>query len=58
MRFAKLCLAPLVALIAAPFALAAKGFAGSNLYYAAGLSAADRTTLLKYVCRGCACARC
>jgi hypothetical protein len=27
----------------------AKSFAGSNLYYAAGLSAADRTTLLKYV---------
>ncbi|GJE87868.1 glycoside hydrolase family 5 protein [Phanerochaete sordida] len=47
MRFAKLCLAPLAALFAAPFVLAAKGFAGSNLYYAAGLSAADRTTLLK-----------
>lgn len=37
--------------IASPMlAEAAKSFAGSNLYYAAGLSAAERTTLLKYVC--------
>ncbi|EKM60724.1 glycoside hydrolase family 5 protein [Phanerochaete carnosa HHB-10118-sp] len=40
-------LTPLAALLAAPLAFAANSFAGSNLYYAAGLSSADRTTLLQ-----------
>lgn len=31
------------------FVLAANSFAGSNLYYAAGLSPDDRETLLQYV---------
>lgn len=41
-------LSVLLAFIIGPLiASAAKSFAGSNLYYAAGLYPADRTTLLK-----------
>ena len=43
----KILLATIFAVAAAPLALAAHSFAGSNLYYAAGLSSADRTTLFK-----------
>ena len=42
-------LATVICAISAPVAQAAHSFAGSNLYYAAGLSSADRTTLFKYV---------
>lgn len=41
-------LAAVVCAISAPVVQAAHSFAGSNLYYAAGLSSADRTTLFKY----------
>lgn len=40
-------LAAVIGAISAPLAQAAHSFAGSNLYYAAGLSSADRTTLFK-----------
>lgn len=44
MRFAALA-----SLVAPAFVAAASNFAGSNLYYAAGINATARTTLLKYV---------
>lgn len=40
-------LATALAAICAPFVFAAHSFAGSNLYYAAGLSASERNTLFK-----------
>ena len=45
MRFSTL----LASIVAPAFVAAASNFAGSNLYYAVGINATARTTLLQYV---------
>jgi mannan endo-1,4-beta-mannosidase len=47
MKLVKFLTSAICAVASAPIVLAANSFSGSNLYYAAGLTASQQTTLFK-----------